>query len=312
MSPNVKKKSASHIYYGVQKDTGEILHISQVQRGKACGCVCAKCNEVLEARKGEERRHHFAHVSNYECVFGNEVAMYRFFAEELEKNKQLVLPEIRIGFPTRKYGEVIRQRQTIEIDTVEYQCALKDYPPKLFVTLNGHRLRILLDFGKYFDENDKRMFYNEAAAEGYSLLMYSLPKMGDDDSDDAMRKLVANLRQKTVNAEWLFSEFAERSKKRYEGATLSQKTNEKGYLRPISKNYLKNQFDDTKVCQADLDAEAERICSCFDENSKEPTFDKYGRRWLKCEICGCIKESVNMPYYQYNLGICNVCEKERA
>lgn len=67
MAKNIKKRSASHIYFGVNKLTGELKHISEVPSGQKCDCICAACLQPFEARKGTRRRHHFAHVSNYEC-----------------------------------------------------------------------------------------------------------------------------------------------------------------------------------------------------------------------------------------------------
>ena len=39
MAHDIKKRSASHIYYGVHMVTGEIMHISQVPSGQKCNCV---------------------------------------------------------------------------------------------------------------------------------------------------------------------------------------------------------------------------------------------------------------------------------
>lgn len=40
MAIDIKKRSASNVYYGVHKDTNELLHISEVLK---CGCICAAC-----------------------------------------------------------------------------------------------------------------------------------------------------------------------------------------------------------------------------------------------------------------------------
>lgn len=77
MAKNIKKRSASHIYFGVNKLTGELKHISEVPSGQKCNCICAACLQPFEARKGTRRRHHFAHVSNYECMYASEVAIYK-------------------------------------------------------------------------------------------------------------------------------------------------------------------------------------------------------------------------------------------
>ena len=65
--------------------------------------------------------------------------------------------------------------------------------------------------------------------------------------------------------------------------------------------------------QNDLDAEYERIVMNFDEASKEPLFDKYDRRWVKCSICGQIKESSEMTCVGFggvNIGECRQCARK--
>ena len=94
MAKDIKKRSASHIYFGVDKDTGVSRHISEVVSGAKCNCKCAICGESFEARKGTERKHHFAHVSNYECMYAGEVAVYLGLADVLKKLKKIRLPAI--------------------------------------------------------------------------------------------------------------------------------------------------------------------------------------------------------------------------
>ena len=92
MASDIKKRSASNIYYGVHKETGELLHISNVPSGLKCDCICAACGQPFGAKKGDIRRHHFAHVSNYECMYASEVAIYKAMADVLEKKRQMTLP----------------------------------------------------------------------------------------------------------------------------------------------------------------------------------------------------------------------------
>lgn len=99
MAHDIKKRSASHIYFGVHSKSGEIMHISKVPSGQKCNCVCAACGQPFEARKGSIRRHHFAHVSNYECMYASEVAIYKALAAELEKTDCLTLPPVMLRFP---------------------------------------------------------------------------------------------------------------------------------------------------------------------------------------------------------------------
>jgi len=56
---------AFKIPYG-ERD-GDLLHISEVERGLKCNCVCPVCNSLLVARKGPKVKHHFGHYPGANC-----------------------------------------------------------------------------------------------------------------------------------------------------------------------------------------------------------------------------------------------------
>lgn len=56
---------AFKIPYG-ERD-GDLRHISEVERGVRCQCVCPVCNERLVARKGQKVKHHFGHYPGANC-----------------------------------------------------------------------------------------------------------------------------------------------------------------------------------------------------------------------------------------------------
>ena len=113
MAKNIKKRSASHIYFGVNKLTGELKHISEVPSGQKCNCICAACLQPFEARKGTRRRHHFAHVSNYECMYASEVAIYKAFAEALKQSGFLALPPVMLRFPAWHDPELLQEARRL-------------------------------------------------------------------------------------------------------------------------------------------------------------------------------------------------------
>lgn len=53
------------IPYGERE--GQLLHVSEVERGLQCDCVCPVCKERLVARKGHKTHHHFAHYPGANC-----------------------------------------------------------------------------------------------------------------------------------------------------------------------------------------------------------------------------------------------------
>lgn len=387
MPENIKKRSASHIYYGINQDTGECLHISQVQSGIKCNCKCFLCGGSFEARKGTRRRHHFAHVSNYDCMYAGEVSVYLGFCAVLRRQKQICLPAITLRFPTWNSSETLRSGHSITIDDVSYECQKSQYPPLLQIAVGKSRLRILLNFDHYYDSADKGVLTEEAKKGNYSILMYSLPAI---DKEDFSPEKIAHMAEDCSQADWVFSQLEKQKREQYYANAKTPEKKENGYLCPISINgeytayrgncaqceynigknshclctavegirhiddfkksdeerqqsikaiRLKNEADQkqrrrdleankartfssvsiqpnallpSKPTDEELEQEYRRIQQVFDPDAKAKTVDKYGRRWIQCEICGKIKEEKEFAVrggseYGENRGACSVC-----
>ena len=61
--------------YALRED--RVVHISEVPRGLACECVCLSCGQPQVARKGLDRRHHFAHHIESGCLGSVETLLHR-------------------------------------------------------------------------------------------------------------------------------------------------------------------------------------------------------------------------------------------
>lgn len=240
MAKNIKKRSASHIYFGVNKLTGELKHISEVPSGQKCNCICAACLQPFEARKGTRRRHHFAHVSNYECMYASEVAIYKAFAEALKQSGFLTLPPVMLRFPAWHDPELLQEARRLKIDSVAFECEPLSYPPLLRVTMQGTPLRILLDFDRYYDDDDRVELAEEAKAEDYSLLLISMPKI-EQDTEFTPDRLQSAL-QDNDRTEWVFSRLEEQWKQKYYAVAVSPPEHGTGNLCPISFGKYKGKY----------------------------------------------------------------------
>ena len=240
MGKDIKKRSASHIYFGVHSESGEIMHISKVPSGQKCNCVCAACGQPFEARKGSIRRHHFAHVSNYECMYASEVAIYKALAAELEKTDCLTLPPVMLRFPAWSKDELLQNAKTVHVDSVEFKCEPLAYPPLLTIKAQGSCLRILLDFNHYYDSEDLATLATEAKNDSYSLLKYAMPKLDEDQefTPDRIMTILKNYEK----AEWVFSRLEQHWKEKYYAVAIEPEEHGSGYLCPISIGRYKGKY----------------------------------------------------------------------
>lgn len=58
--------SNNFVFSWAENAQGKMVHVDDVPRGLACGCVCSYCQEQLLARHGEKNENGFAHHSS--CV----------------------------------------------------------------------------------------------------------------------------------------------------------------------------------------------------------------------------------------------------
>lgn len=208
MEQNVKKRSAHDIYFGLDQVTGRSRHISEVTSGVKCGCICSACGKPLEARKGSVRKHHFAHVSNYECMYASEVAIYRVAADILSDTRCLALPPITISFPAWEHDECLKGARKVEIEEAIFSCKPLQYPPFLFVTVAKKKLRILMEFENYYSQEDLASFANEARTGGYSSLLFHFPSI-DDESFFVPEHLKSVLTSNVGERRWIRSELTD-------------------------------------------------------------------------------------------------------
>lgn len=181
-SINIKHKHKTHLYWGIDKTTGDCVRIGEVMsRGLNCNCKCAACGGDFIARKGEIKKHHFAHKSNYECVYANEITVY-LVTKRILDHSSILLPAISVSIGSST--ENVRQAWSSEVEDVFYHCDTEQYPPLMVGQVDGRPIRIILQFGRYYTGEDYKQFKAEAIRNNWDCLVICLPEITDEESLD--------------------------------------------------------------------------------------------------------------------------------
>ncbi len=99
------------IGYGFRGE--ELVHVSQVERGLACGCVCVACLQPLLAKKGDVKEHHFAHQHNSECLGAAETALHLLSKELFASMRSIAVPRYELHLQREVSGQLIGIRALI-------------------------------------------------------------------------------------------------------------------------------------------------------------------------------------------------------
>ena len=131
---------ASQLVYGKRAD-GEVVHVSQVPSGLACGCVCPACEAPLVARKGEVLRHHFAHRGlDAACRYALETNLHAMAKEVLARERRLVLFDqvVELG----GFQKVAFEGREMTFDAVRLERRIGHIVPDVVLTVGERELLV--------------------------------------------------------------------------------------------------------------------------------------------------------------------------
>lgn len=90
----MKPQNSALLTYALNRK-GELVHVDSVPNGNGCGCICPYCKSELCAKNGGEQKiHHFAHLSGADCAGGFESALHIMAKNILKEVKCVRLPAI--------------------------------------------------------------------------------------------------------------------------------------------------------------------------------------------------------------------------
>ena len=111
----------------------KLVHISEVESGFKCNCICSGCGAVLIARKGTKVKHHFAHKSTIECEYGNQTSIHLLAKEIISKVHEFVIPELYFTFPESGKRELIDESRTVKVQEVILGKKVSDIIPDILL-----------------------------------------------------------------------------------------------------------------------------------------------------------------------------------
>lgn len=130
--------------YYANDEHKNLVHISTVEKGLACHCTCFQCNEIVIAKKGKKRQHHFAHASSKKsCVITRESLLHKYAKEVIQKNLLLNLPKNNNW--KGKDGSGLESDGYVDFDKVIPEKSIDSIRPDLTATLYNSERQLYIE-----------------------------------------------------------------------------------------------------------------------------------------------------------------------
>lgn len=196
-----------YLQYGLQNN--KLVHISDVNNGLECKCICPACKCKLIAKKGNKVIHHFAHYNAEECKYGYETALHLAAKEILYNAKKIIIPPLFLTIPNSYNREVkIVDAQTVIIDKVELEKIYNDIIPDIVVYSCGTKFFIEIYVTNAVDETKLQKIKNSKI----STLEINLSKMNREISQEELKRYLINLSEEKY---WIYNTNTEKWKKNF-------------------------------------------------------------------------------------------------
>ena len=255
-----KKKSDRPIYFGIATETGELLSVDNAARGRACSCICPSCGTKLLARKGEIKKHHFAHEINKECLYGAEISIYHAFYELLRKARQFFLPDAILSFHSYKKEEIVNKGCLISLTDVVFYNDPIHYPPELLCYSGRNCFQVVLNIEAYYNESDYHMLMEYGKQNNIPIISVDIDDL-DDLSDFSKLQPYIDTPEHKV---WIYNRIVDKWDQKYREAAVAPASFESGHLCLAQKNQYKNVYsakmEDCMHCRYCYDYTLEKFC----------------------------------------------------
>jgi len=139
----------SLIPFGFRVSDQKLVDVSEVKRGKRCGCICPSCKTELIARQGAINEWCFAHVSKggadsvkNECAFSFWVSVVLMAKQIILNAKSIRVPELKL-YTNQAESIPITSEKTLSFDNVEVEQRLLSIHFDVIIKLENYSIAII-------------------------------------------------------------------------------------------------------------------------------------------------------------------------
>ena len=137
---------------------GKPVHVSEVERGLACGCTCAACGEPLLARKGKVKAHHFAHKSDgNSCGYGYQSSLHLMAKEAIAELSYIWLPDLYVNVGNGEGNQILlEEARSITVDEVWLERKVGGVIPDIVIRSGDEQFLLEVYVTHAVDDTKKR------------------------------------------------------------------------------------------------------------------------------------------------------------
>ena len=151
----------SLIPFALNPETGLLVDVASVPRGKACGCVCPSCQTPLVACHGEIKEWYFAHRSRNvhqatqdRCKYSFAVSIRMMIRQLAQQGLSLKTPALsgdvsaydRISYKSKKFPYEVTSERDVLISTVEIGAVFKGVQVDVLASIGRYKLVIYVTY----------------------------------------------------------------------------------------------------------------------------------------------------------------------
>lgn len=165
---NHKATMEQLLTYGLLGD--KLRHISEVENGLACECICPNCKNPLVAKNNPLNRKvgHFAHHSSKDCKGAIETALHLLAKSILLKTKKLNTPKYHYDYNPTNQNSIFKPCQNLTFDNILLEKPVEINGDKIIPDaigeLNGKQVYIEFANTHFIDTHKKNKLKNSGVS----------------------------------------------------------------------------------------------------------------------------------------------------